>query len=171
MKKLTAVLTFSALLASLSTAHGQNSSHSFSVRATSISGFPTGEAFLTGGGTYDAQSGFLQARGAFRCTQGIAQGPLAGCNAGDGVRWEGANILPSITFKCTGSAAEAAKTAVTDGSTLAMQAEFYRRGDGVIASFRANMIVSATDLDPDQPGVQNVWIQGVGCGTADVNLR
>jgi hypothetical protein len=33
------------------------------------------------------------------------------------------------------------------------------------------MIVSDTDLDPDTPGVQNIWVQQVGCGTANVNFN
>lgn len=171
MKKLATILTFGAMLAILSTAHGQGSNRSFSVHASSVSGFPTGEVSVTGGGSFDAGSGFLQARGGFRCAQDVAQGPLAGCRAGEGVRWEGANILPSTTFKCTGADGETLKTATTDASTLVMQAEFYIQGDGVIASFHAKMIVSALDLDPDEPGTQNVWIQGVGCGTAIVNFR
>jgi hypothetical protein len=28
------------------------------------------------------------------------------------------------------------------------------------------VIVSAHDIAPDVPGVQNTWIQGVGCGSA-----
>jgi hypothetical protein len=32
------------------------------------------------------------------------------------------------------------------------------------------MIVSQNDIAPDIPGVQNVWIQGVGCGSATVHF-
>jgi hypothetical protein len=32
------------------------------------------------------------------------------------------------------------------------------------------MFVSAVDEAPDLPGVQNIWIEGVGCGTAIANL-
>jgi len=32
------------------------------------------------------------------------------------------------------------------------------------------MIVSDTDIAPDVPGVQNAWVQGVGCGSADVHF-
>jgi hypothetical protein len=45
-------------------------------------------------------------------------------------------------------------------------ADFYRAGNGNDESFTANMIVSDGDIAPDLPGVQNVWVQGVGCGTA-----
>ena len=31
------------------------------------------------------------------------------------------------------------------------------------------MIVSSTDIAPDIPGVQNLWVQGVGCGDAIVH--
>jgi hypothetical protein len=171
MKKLSLLLTIGALLAPLAPVHAGDSDRSLSIRAESISGFPSGEMFLSGGGTFDPQSGFLRVRGSFRCTQDIAQGPLAGCRAGDGVRWEGANIVPSTGFLCTGATGEAVKTATTDGSTLVMQAEFYRQGDGVLPSFRGRMIVSTVDLDPDQPGLQNIWVEGLGCGTATVSVR
>ena len=49
--------------------------------------------------------------------------------------------------------------------------DFYRQGDGNDESFTAKMIVSSSDLDPVLPGVQNVWIQGVGCGSAIVNFN
>ena len=52
-----------------------------------------------------------------------------------------------------------------------IRADFYRQGDGVHESFTALMIVSSVDLDPDQPGIQNVWVQGVGCGEALVNFN
>ena len=32
------------------------------------------------------------------------------------------------------------------------------------------MIVSAVDIAPDLPGVQDVWVQGVGCTDALVNF-
>jgi len=50
-------------------------------------------------------------------------------------------------------------------------ADFYRQGDGNDESFTAKMIVSNSDLAADIPGVQNVWIQGVGCGSATVNFN
>jgi hypothetical protein len=33
------------------------------------------------------------------------------------------------------------------------------------------MIVSESDLAPEIDGVQNVWIQGIGCGPAVVSFR
>jgi hypothetical protein len=32
------------------------------------------------------------------------------------------------------------------------------------------MIVSADDIAPDVAGIQNVWIQGVGCASAITNF-
>ena len=49
-------------------------------------------------------------------------------------------------------------------------ADFYRAGDGNDESFTAQMIVSDGDIAPDIDGIQNVWIQGVGCGSAHVNF-
>jgi hypothetical protein len=81
-------------------------------------------------------------------------------------------LLPSTTFKCTGAASELLKTARTGDKTVVLMADFYRQGDGNDESFTAQMIVSETeDLDPDTPGIQNVWVQGVGCGTAIANFN
>jgi hypothetical protein len=33
------------------------------------------------------------------------------------------------------------------------------------------MIVSSDDIAPDLDGFQNVWVQGVGCGTAGANVN
>ena len=51
------------------------------------------------------------------------------------------------------------------------QVNFYRQGDGATASFTAKVFVSTEDENPDETGVQNIWIQGVGCDDAQVNLR
>jgi hypothetical protein len=48
---------------------------------------------------------------------------------------------------------------------------FYRAGDGNDESFTAQVIVSDGDLADDISGVQNLWVQGVGCGTAIVNFN
>jgi hypothetical protein len=56
-------------------------------------------------------------------------------------------------------------------STAVLQGDFYRAGDGVDESFTAQMIVSASDIAPDIEGLQNLWVQGVGCGTAIVHFR
>jgi hypothetical protein len=137
------------------------------------SGFPTGAVRLTGGGSYDPStaSNTLPTEttavlsGAFDCTATIAQGPLAGCQAGEGVRWDTAQLLASTNFRCTG--ADAAKLATTGPGTAVLQADFYRAGDGNDESFTAQMIVSSRDLAPEIPGNQTLWVQGVGCGDAN----
>src|SRR5258708_6543518 len=142
----------------------------FGFNARGISGFPTGAATLTGGGSYDPRTGFAKSAGGFRCTSDIRQGPLTGCLSGQGVRWDTAGLLANTTFKCTGAAAEPLKTAVTDNDTVVLLADFYRAGDGNDESFTAQMIVSADDLAPDIAGIQNVWIQGVGYAHAIANF-
>ena len=144
-----------------------------------VSGFPTGEVRLTGGGSYapatasntpDTETDVASA-GGFDCVASIAQGPLSGCAAGEGVRWDTAQLLASTTFKCTGAATELAKPASTGDDTAVLLADFYRAGDGIDESFTAQMIVSATDIAPDIPGTQTLWVQGVGCGTANVHFN
>ena len=142
----------------------------FGFNAREISGFPTGAARLTGGGAYKPGTDFVKSAGGFRCTSDVGQGPLAGCLSGEGVRWDTVDLRASTNFKCTGSAAEPLKTATTDEDTVGLDADFYRAGDGNDESFTAQMIVSADDLAPDVTGTQNVWIQGVGCGSAIVHF-
>jgi hypothetical protein len=134
---------------------------------------------LTGGGAYDLATSFVHSAGGFSCLADVRQGPLSvsinpkdpgPCLAGQGVRWDTAGLLSSTTFKCTGAASEMLKTATTSDTTVVLQADFYRAGDGNDESFTAQMIVSETDLAPDIPGVQNVWVQGVGCGGAIVHF-
>jgi hypothetical protein len=59
----------------------------------------------------------------------------------------------------------------TDENTVGLDADFYRAGDGNDESFTAQMIVSAEDIAPDIAGIQNVWIQGVGCASAIANAN
>jgi len=139
-------------------------------------GFPTGSVLLTGGGSYDAATATntvphetrVEANGGFRCATSVAQGPLTGCLAGEGVRWDTEQLLASNTFKCT--ATDIARPAVTNAHTVVLLANFYRIRDGDAQSFRGQMIVSETDLAPDIPGDQHLWIQGVGCGGAAVHF-
>ena len=163
-----AVLTTILLTATIASAASGNVGFGFNAR--SVSGFRTGSATLTGGGSYNPLSGFVKSAGGFRCTSDVGQGPLNGCLSGEGVRWDTVNLLRSTTFKCTGSAAESLKTATTDENTAVILADFYRAGDGNVESFTGQMIVSADDIAPDIDGVQNVWIQGVGCGSAIANF-
>ncbi len=145
-----------------------------------VSGFPTGAVSVTGGGAYDlGPPSFVHAAGGFSCLADVGQGPLSNsinpndpgpCLAGQGVRWDTAELLTQTTFKCTGAAGERLKTANTGDTTAVLQADFYRAGDANDESFTAQMIVSATDIADDIPGLQNLWVQGVGCGTAIVHF-
>ena len=144
----------------------------FGFNAERISGFPDGRAAeLTGGGSYNLANNSVKSEGGFRCLADITAGPFSGCLAGQGVRWDTAALLPSTAFKCTGEAAEAGKTATTSDTTAVLLADFYRQGDGINESFTAKMFVSKSDLAPDIAGVQNVWIQGIGCGSAITNFN
>jgi hypothetical protein len=143
----------------------------FGFNSPNIAGFPTGAAELTGGGAFVPGTNFAKSGGHFRCTETISQGPLAGCLAGQGIRWDTAALLDSTGFKCSASAAEGLKTATTGSNTVVLVADFYRQGDGNQESFTAKIIVSDSDLAPDVAGVQNVWIQGVGCGSAVVHFN
>ena len=140
----------------------------FAFHASNITGISAGSAFLTGGGAFDPEAASAHAGGGFRCTNTIAQVPFAGCEAGQGVRWDTSELLPSTMFKCT--AAESPRAISTDEHTVVLAADFYRAGDGTDESFTAQMIVSAGDLAPDIAGIQNVWIQGVGCASAITNF-
>jgi hypothetical protein len=166
---MTAVLA-TAVLLTAATAAAAGGNIGFGFNARGISGFPTGSATLTGGGSYNPTTGFVNSAGGFRCTSDVGQGPLAGCLSGEGVRWDTVELLRSTTFKCTGAAAEPLKTATTDEDTVVLLADFYRAGDGNDESFTAQMIVSADDIAPDITGIQNVWIQGVGCAPAIANF-
>jgi len=148
-----------------------------------VSGFLTGRVFVSGGGTFDLASGFVRGSGGFSCLEPVRQGPLSvsinpddpgPCLQGQGVRWDTAQLLPNTPngFKCTGAGTETLKQATTDAALkrIVLQADFYRAGDGNDESFTAQIIVSATDIAPEIPGVQNFWVQGVGCGDAVVNF-
>ena len=150
--------------------------HGFGFNGTA-SGFPTGVVRLTGGGSYDAatasntvpnDSTRVVSSGGFRCVDGVAQGPLAGCLSGEGVRWDTVQLLASAPNKC--SASDTPKTAVTNDRTVVLIADFYRAGDGNDESFTGQMIVSEDDLAPLIPGEQHLWVQGVGCGDAVVHF-
>jgi hypothetical protein len=145
----------------------------FGFNAT-VSGFPTGKVFLTGGGSFDLGAKEAKSGGGFSCLESVLQGPLSvsinpnapgPCLAGEGVRWDTASLLDSTGFKCTGAATETLKTAVTSDHVVVLQADFYRAGNGNDESFTGKIIVSDRDIAPDFPG-SNVWVQNVGCGAA-----
>ena len=137
-----------------------------------VSGFPSGKVFLTGGGSYERDSRFVHAGGGFTCINAVRQGPLSlsvnqndpgACLDGEGTRWDTAELLGSTPFKCTGSAN--GETAVTSDTTVVLRADFYRAGNGDEHSFTAKMIVSSHDISSNFPGM-NLWVEGVGCGIA-----
>jgi len=97
----------------------------FGFNSREISGAPTGAVFLTGSGAYNPATGFVHSGGGFRCTEGVAQGPLTGCLTGQGVRWDTAALLTEARFKCTGQASEAAKIATTNTITVPHATDFY----------------------------------------------
>jgi len=161
-------LTLFGAMGSTAKATGKQS---FTFNAPEISGFPGGRSIaLTGGGAYNNPD-FIHAGGSFDCTSNISAGLFSGCETGQGVRWDTDTVLDRTTFKCTGAATETLKAAETGDTKVVLLSDFYRAGDGNDESFTAQMIVSDTDLDPDTPGVQNIWVQQVGCGTANVNFN
>ena len=165
-----ALLTLSIVIWTISMAQTSTTQHAFGFNSASISGFPTGSARLTGGGAYNTASHFVKSAGGFRCITDVNQLQLNGCKAGEGVRWDTEALLDGTNFKCTGAAGETLKHLDTSENTAVLTADFYRAGDGNDESFTANMIVSTQDIAPDVQGVQNVWIQGVGCGSAIVSF-
>ena len=164
-----AVLAGVALFLPVSQASAE-ASRAFGFNAASISGFPGGRAAeLTGGGAFNLAANFVHSGGGFRCLADINGGPFNSCLTGQGIRWDTAALLPSTGFQCTG--ADSLKTANTGNTTVVLLADFYRQGDGDIESFTAKMIVSESDLAPEIDGIQNVWIQGIGCGSAVVSFN
>ncbi len=77
MKKIITMFPIILLFLLISFAHGQEAKIGFGFNAHLISGFPSGAAFLTGGGAYDPAVGFLKTGGGFRCLEDINQGPLS----------------------------------------------------------------------------------------------
>jgi len=146
----------------------------FAFQSGGITGFGPGIVSLTGGGSYDPSTATSQetvghGNGGFSCVNTVDQLNFKGCQTGQGVRWDTEQLLASTGFKCT--ATENGRTAFTDEHTVVFKADFYLAGDGNDETFKANMIVADHDLDDQQTGVQNVWIQGVGCSTGTVNFN
>jgi hypothetical protein len=157
-----AAAVFVVLAASAAGAAGPNTSFAFNAR--DITG-TSGAVTLTGGGAFGSSAHPAHAGGGFSCTSPVGgSGLLAGCQTGEGVRWDSDTILTGTNFKCLAN--EAPKPVTTTDDTVVLHADFYRAGDGIHESFNANMFVSAHDIDTTIPGVQNVWVQGVGCATA-----
>jgi len=146
----------------------------FGFNASDISGI-SGSVRLTGGGAFILPDS-IHSGGGFRCVDTVDKGPFAlsnhgeaGCQAGEGVRWDATELLSSFQFKCFG--ADTPHTASTGDQTVVMKSDFYKASNGVHESFsNVPMIVSEVDLRPDLDGNQNVWIAGVGCGSAIVHF-
>ena len=159
-RALAGVFATAALLITLgsSAALAASPNTSFGFNAPDIQGFPSGAVALTGGGTFNASTGFVHAGGGFSCTADVGPGvPLTGCLTGQGVRWDTDSLLSTTMFRC--NTQETARPAFTSEDTVVLHADFYRAGDANDESFTANMIVTTQDLDA-APGIQNVWVQG-----------
>jgi hypothetical protein len=154
-----------ALLLGSSAAFAASGDTHFHFNAPNISG-GSGAVSLMGGGEFNSTSGVVHADGRFRCTASVSGGPLTGCLAGQGVHWDTVSALRSTPFKCTAADPAGVKTATISPDTAVLRVNFFPAGDRSTASFTANVIVSANDIAPDVPGIQNAWIQGVGCGSA-----
>jgi hypothetical protein len=179
LKRLGAFAVFAAAVpivvlgASAAGAAGPNTSFAFNARDISGLNANSGAVTLTGGGAFNSSSTDpAHSGGSFNCTSPVVVVPppplLNGCQTGEGVRWDSDTLVPVQTFKCV--ATHSANTVSTSDDTVVLHADFYRAGDGTDESFQANMIVSAHDIDNTVAGVQNVWVQGVGCATGAVHF-
>ena len=164
-----AVATIAVLLGSSVALAAPASTH-FDFHAPNVSG-GSGSLTFNGAGNFNPISGVLDAHGHFKCTSTVGSGPLVGCMSNQGGHWESALALRSTPFKCTATDPAGVKTATIADDTAVLQAHFFRAGDGSTPSFTANVIVSQHDIAPDIAGLQNVWVQGVGCETAKVHLH
>ena len=173
LKRLGAFAVFAAAVpivvlgASAAGAAGPNTNFAFNAR--DITG-TSGAVTLTGGGAFNSSATHpAHSGGSFSCTSPVGgSGLLAGCQTGQGVRWDSDTLLPNTNFKCLAN--ETPKPVSTSTDTVVLHADFYRAGDGINESFQAYMAVSAHDIDSTLGGVQNVWVQGVGCTTGAVHF-
>ena len=163
-------IAITAVLLGSSVAVAAPTSTKFVFHAPNVTG-GSGSLTFNGKGDFNPISGVLAARGHFTCTSTVSSGPLGGCMTNQGTNWESTLALRSTPFKCTATDPAGVKTATIADDTAVLQAHFFRAGDGPTASFTANVIVSQHDIAPDIAGVQNVWVQGVGCATARVQLH
>jgi hypothetical protein len=172
-KAFVVALLLATILLAVSSASAQNAggNTAFGFNSDPIFGFNDGSILLTGGGAVNFNTKDVHAGGSFSCLEDVTLGPLAGCKGGEGVRWDTENLLSSVGFKCTGAAEEVKKTATSNADTIVLESDFYRAGNGNEASFSAQMIVSSVDLAPEIPGIQNIWIEKLGCGSAIVNFN
>ena len=155
------------LVLGASAASANSSRSGFAFAASDIRGGPAGAVAMAGGGAFDSAGTFAHGGGFFRCTESVGQGPLAGCQTGQGTHWHTDTALASTAFRCS---TDAVKTGVAGADTAVFRGTFFRPGDGNTPSFTANVIVAGHDIAPDLAGMQNVWIQGVGCANALVHV-
>jgi hypothetical protein len=157
--------------ASAAGAAGPNTSFAFNARDITGLNAASGAVTLTGGGAFNSST--VHSGGSFSCTSPVVVVPphtlLDGCQTGEGVRWDSDMLVATQTFKCVATEG-VANTVSTSDDAVVLHADFYRAGDGTEESFQANMIVSAHDIDNTLTGVQNVWVQGVGCATGAVHF-
>jgi len=165
MRIATAMVLALGILGTIESDVSSATNQAFGFNAGLISGFPRNVALaMAGGGAFDLEGRLVKAGGNFSCLSNIIfPGPFFGCAAGEGVRWEAVALLESTVFQCR--LFDEVKTAVTGDKVAVLVSDFYRQADGNVESFTAKMIVSDADLDPVAPGVQNVWVQQVGCAT------
>jgi hypothetical protein len=179
LKRLGALAVFAAAVpivvlgASAAGAAGPNTSFGFNARDITGLNATSGAVTLTGGGAFSSSTGPAHSGGSFSCTSPVVvvgNPPLLnGCQTGEGVRWDSDMLVATQTFKCVATE-PVANTVSTSDDAVVLHADFYRAGDGTDESFQANMIVSAHDIDNTLTGVQNVWVQGVGCATGAVHF-
>jgi hypothetical protein len=155
------------LVVGASAASANSSRSGFAFLARDIRGGPAGAVAMVGVGAFDSAGMSAHADGLFRCTESVGQGPLAGCQTGQGVHWHTDTAVASTPFRCS---TDAVKTAVAGADTAVFSGTFFRAGDRSTPSFTANVIVAGHDIAPDLAGMQNVWIQGVGCANALVHV-
>ena len=138
------VLVIAASAASADSAASANSSRSgFAFVARDIRGGPAGAVAMVGVGAFDSAGTPAHGGGLFRCTESVGQGPLAGCQTGQGVHWHTDTALASTPFRCS---TDAVKTGVPGADTAVFSGTFFRAGDGSAPSFTANVIVTSDAL-------------------------
>jgi len=158
---------------SLESGHRQ----SFSIEGDVVNAATGQVIHLTGGGSFDPSTASNtlgdqtsgHGNGSFDCVGDFSTGVFAGCS--QGTHWNSVQLLQSSPFKCGGVPNEQGKTATTGDGVIVVLADFFQPGDGSAPTFRRNVFIADRDLAPDDvPGIQNVWIQGFGCGNAVVHF-
>ena len=144
----------------------------FAFAARDIRGGPAGAVAMVGGGAFDSAGTFAHGGGGFRCTESVGQGPLAGCQTGQGVRWHTDTALASTPFRCS---TDAVKTGTAGADTAVFRGTFFRAGDGNTPSFTANVIVAGHDIAPISTGCRTsgsrAWVARTRSSTSAADHR